>query len=71
LRFIGLPSNGFLLYVDNVFDDNEIKTGGEQPDFGEQVSQLGFSSGFGADLWHGTLPDPRVWGIRANYRFGN
>jgi iron complex outermembrane receptor protein len=60
----------FLVYVDNVFDDNEIKTGGEQPDFGEQVGQLGFTAGFAPNMWYGTLPDPRVWGVRANYRFG-
>ena len=61
----------FLVYVDNVFDDDTIKAGGSQPDFGEQVSQLGFTGGFGTSMWYGTLPDPRVWGIRANYRFGN
>ena len=61
----------FLVYVNNVFDDDTIKTGGGQPDFGEQVTQLGFTAGFGTGMWHGTLPDPRFWGVRANYRFGN
>ena len=72
IRF-GLQADSwdFLVYVDNVFDDDKIKSGGGSPDFGEQVTQLGFSSGFGAGMAHGTLPDPRVWGIRANYRFGN
>ena len=59
-----------LAYVNNVFDDNKIKSGASAPDFGEQVTQLGFTAGFGASMWYGTLPDPRVWGVRANFRFG-
>ncbi|MCC5794065.1 MAG: TonB-dependent receptor [Chromatiales bacterium] len=60
----------FLLYVDNVFDDRTIKTGGAGPDFGNQVVELGFAAGLGANHWFGTLPDPRVFGLRASYRFG-
>ncbi len=58
-----------IAYVDNVFDDDTIITGGNGPDFGQQVTETGFLAGFG--ICHGfvTLPDPRTVGIRANYRF--
>ena len=52
-------------------DDDTIKSGGSQPEFGEQDQLLGFTAGLGVNGWHGTLPDPRVVGVRANYRFGN
>lgn len=59
-----------LMYIDNLFDDNTIKSGGTGPDFGSQVVELGFSAGLGVSHSFGTLPDPRVFGIRARYRFG-
>lgn len=59
-----------LLYINNVFDDDTIKSGGSQPDFGEQDQLLGFTAGLGVNGWHGTLPPPRVIGVRANFRFG-
>lgn len=59
-----------LAYIDNVFDDSRIKTSGSGPDFGEQVTQLGFTAGFGTTHYFATLPDPRVFGIRAAYNFG-
>ena len=59
-----------LIYVDNMFDDDTIKTGGSGPDFGAQVKELGFLAGFGVNQYFATAPDPRVIGIRANYRFG-
>lgn len=58
-----------LLYVDNLLDDDTIKTGGSGPDFGPQILELGFTAGLGVTNFFGTLPPPRQFGIRANYRF--
>ncbi len=58
-----------LLFIDNAFDDDTVKTGGPGPDFGEQITELGFTAGLGVPHWFATLPDPRIIGIRANYRF--
>ena len=58
-----------IAYVDNVFDDDTIRTGGTGPDFGSQVVETGFTAGFGALYTFGILPEPRTAGIRANYRF--
>ena len=54
-----------IAYVDNAFDDDTVKTGfadGDIPTF--------FASG--AFLNHGTLymPEPRTYGLRVSYRFG-
>ena len=59
-----------LIFVDNVFADDTIKTGGSGPDFGPQVRELGFLAGFGVGHYFATAPDPRVVGVRASYRFG-
>lgn len=56
-------------YVDNVFDEDTIRTGGNGPDFGQQATETGFLAGFGVNHWFGTLPDPRTVGLRASYRF--
>ncbi|MEZ5566310.1 MAG: TonB-dependent receptor [Gammaproteobacteria bacterium] len=56
-------------YIDNLLDDNTIKTGGSGPDFGEQVSELGFVAGLGVQFTFAPLPDPRVFGIRLTRRF--
>ncbi len=56
-------------YVDNLFDDDTIITGGNGPDFGQQIVETGFLAGFGSLQWFGTLPEPRTVGLRANYRF--
>jgi outer membrane receptor protein involved in Fe transport len=58
-----------IAYVDNVFDDDTIRTGGTGPDFGSQVVETGFTAGFGALYTFGILPEPRTVGLRANYRF--
>ena len=58
-----------LLYVDNVLDDDTIKTGGSGPDFGPQVLEAGFTAGLGLTNFFGTLPPPRVFGIRGSYKF--
>ncbi len=58
-----------IVYIDNVFDDDTIRTGGTGPDFGRQVAETGFTAGFGALYTFGILPDPRTVGVRASYRF--
>ena len=60
-----------IAYVDNVFDDDTILTGGSGPDFGRQVSETGLLAGFGASHFFGVLPEPRTVGVRASYRFGS
>jgi outer membrane receptor protein involved in Fe transport len=69
---LGLTSDKWevIAYVDNVLDDDRFLTAGSGPDFGEQVTQLGFTAGFGTTHYFATLPDPRVFGIRGSYRFG-
>ena len=64
------PEDEIIAYVDNMFDDDTLKSGGTGPDFGRQVSELGFTAGLGVGYAFGTLPDPRIFGIRASYRFG-
>ena len=69
---LGLVSDKWdvIAYVDNVLDDDRFLTGGSGPDFGSQVTDLGFTAGFGTTHYFATLPDPRVFGIRGSYRFG-
>lgn len=69
---IGLVSDQWeiIAYVDNVLDDDTFKTGGSGPDFGQQVTDLGFTAGLGTTHYFANMPDPRVFGIRAGYRFG-
>jgi outer membrane receptor protein involved in Fe transport len=69
---LGLTSDSWevLAYLDNALDQDTFTTGGSGPDFGRQVSQLGFTAGFGTSHYFATLPDPRVFGVRANFRFG-
>jgi outer membrane receptor protein involved in Fe transport len=69
---VGLTSPRYeiIAYVDNLLDDDTIKSGGSGPDFGRQVAETGFTAGLGVSHFFGTLPDPRVFGIRATYRFG-
>lgn len=68
---LGLTSNRaeILLYAENLFDDDTLKSGGSGPDFAEQVSTLGFTAGLGVSHYFGTLPQPRVVGMRLGYRF--
>ena len=69
---LGLVSDQWevIAYVDNVLDDDTFKTGGSGPDFGDQVTDLGFTAGLGTTHYFANMPDPRVFGIRAGYRFG-
>ena len=68
---IGLQSEklDILVYVDNLFDDDTIKNGGSGPDFGQQVTELGFSAGLGLNQFFGSLPPPRQFGLRGSYKF--
>lgn len=70
---LGLTSDSWevLAYLDNALDQDTFTTAGSGPDFGRQVSQLGFTAGFGTSHYFATLPDPRVFGVRANFRFGD
>jgi iron complex outermembrane recepter protein len=70
---VGLTSDTWEVvgYVDNVLDSDRIQTGGSGPDFGQQVTQLGFTAGFGTTHYFASLADPRVFGIRARYSFGS
>jgi len=69
---VGLVSDKWevIAYVDNLLDDATFKTGGSGPDFGDQVSDLSFTAGLGTAHYFANMPDPRVFGIRAGYRFG-
>ncbi|KAA0206955.1 MAG: hypothetical protein EDM71_08550 [Proteobacteria bacterium] len=64
------PRYEIIAYIDNLLDDDTIRSGGSGPDFGRQVSETGFTGGLGVIHYWGTLPDPRIFGIRATYRFG-
>jgi len=64
------PKYEIVAYVDNLLDDDTIRSGGSGPDFGRQVAELGFTAGLGLSHFFGTMPDPRIFGIRATYRFG-
>jgi len=52
-------------------DDDTLKSASSAPDFGRQVTELGFLAGLGVSNTTATLPDPRVFGLRANFAFGN
>lgn len=58
-----------ILYVNNLLDDDTIRTGGSGPDFGEQVTYTGFTAGFGISHFFGQFPIPRTLGVRLAYRF--
>ena len=58
-----------LAFVNNVFEDDTIKSGGSGPDFAQQVSELGFTAGLGVTQFFARMPDPRIMGIRANFNF--
>ena len=68
---VGLTSENweFQVYVDNLFDDDTIQTSARGPDFGDQVTKLGFTAGLGVTNWFGALPDPQIFGARLTVRF--
>ncbi len=62
-----------MLYIENLFDDDTIRTGGSGPDFGANVQNIfatgvGFSA-LGVSHYFGPMADPRVFGVRLNYQF--
>jgi len=59
----------FLVYIDNLFDDDTIRTGAAGPDFAKQVTELGFTAGLGTTQFFGVLPAPRTFGARLTMRF--
>ena len=59
----------FLVYIDNLLDNDTIQTGGSGPDFGQQVTELGFTAGLGVTQYFGVLPPPRTFGARLTMRF--
>ncbi len=59
----------FLVYVNNLLDDDTLRAGARGPDFGDQVTKLGFTAGLGATSWSSPLPPPRIIGARITYRF--
>jgi iron complex outermembrane receptor protein len=67
----GLNSDQWELqvYVKNLLDDDTIRTGGNGPDFGAQVGELGFTAGFGTTHWFGILPNPQQFGAMFTYHF--
>ena len=52
-----------VVFVDNVFDDDTVRTGGRTIDFANFTT-----SGF-RFVYTGYLPAPRVFGVRLDYRF--
>ena len=58
-----------VFFVDNLFDDDTVKTGNDN---GSQVATTRYAS-FPPGPRDGmfvTLPDPRVVGVRGKFRFG-
>ena len=68
---LGLTSDNveMLFYVDNVFDDDTLKTGGWGPDLGPGVQGRGFPAALIQLHYFGALPEPRQVGVRLAYRF--
>jgi outer membrane receptor protein involved in Fe transport len=60
----------FLVYVDNLLDDDTYKAGSTGPDFSAAISDMGFSAGLVRTHYFGPLAPPRVIGVRFNMRFG-
>ena len=56
-------------YLDNVLDDNTLKSGGSGPDFALQNQELGFIAGLGVQQFFGILPQPRTFGVRLMMQF--
>ena len=70
---LGLESDrwSILAYVDNVFNDDKVKSGFSNVDFG-RISFVAFPSPFTVVLpnyYVANLPDKRQFGVRANYKF--
>lgn len=63
---LGLRADGWelMLYVDNAFDDDTIKTGANLPDLRTYTPPATIYN-----VGKAVLPDPRTWGVRGTYRF--
>jgi outer membrane receptor protein involved in Fe transport len=68
---VGLAAEkwSIVAYLDNVFDDNTLKSGGSGPDFAFQNQDLGFTAGLGVQQFFGILPQPRTFGVRLMMQF--
>jgi hypothetical protein len=68
---VGLAAEkwSIVAYLDNVFDDNTLKSGGSGPDFAFQNQDLGFTAGLGVQQFFGLLPQPRTFGVRLMMQF--
>jgi len=68
---LGLVTDSMSLtfFVDNVFDDDTIRGGGSGPDFGERISDMGFSAGLVRSHFFGPLAQPRTFGARLRFNF--
>jgi len=62
-------SMSITFFVDNVFDDDTIRGGGSGPDFGQRISDQGFSAGLVRTQFFAPLTLPRTFGARLQYRF--
>lgn len=56
-----------IFYVDNVFDSDSFQVFGANPDFGPAI--VGNPGAVGSFSTTAVLPDPRIFGLRASYRF--
>jgi outer membrane receptor protein involved in Fe transport len=68
---LGLVSDSMsvTLFLNNLFDDDTIRGGGSGPDFGERISDQGFSAGLVRSHFFGPLVQPRTFGARLVYNF--
>lgn len=57
------------LFVTNIFDDDTIRGGGSGPDFGQRISDMGFSAGLVRSHFFGPLTQPRTFGARLLFNF--
>jgi iron complex outermembrane receptor protein len=58
-----------IFYIENLFDDDTLRSGGEGPDFGPTQASRGFSAGLVQLSFFGPLPPPRRAGVRLSMRF--
>jgi len=56
-------------FVNNLLDDDTIRGGGSGPDFGQRISDMGFSAGLVRNHFFGPLTLPRTFGARLLFTF--
>lgn len=56
-----------IFYVDNLFDDDNFKVYGGNPDFGPRI--IGNAGAVGSFETTGLLPEPRTFGVRIGFRY--